>query len=262
MLTTLLQSLGLARATTEPVFHQRQINLSGNKITFAMPENFSRDFPGEDLVETVDLNNVTAALDYHGVTLMRRFWDFKTDGFFKKNTGTLVLLLTVKKIPDGCQKNLAHPLEFVEVLQQALCEQYEESNKTTAEEYRFAYSETFNAFPEYMFNQHRWIRYERIRNDGGEIAVHYATPVTPSHYFVAEFISLPANTIHIRSFTDNYTDEFTDKIMDTFDMAYAAGNRLVQDIQQCKNLRLEQIIEELTQKYIESLPGGLPKYIE
>ena len=262
MLTTLLKSIGLIQTITEPVFHQRQINLSGNKITFAMPENFSRDFPGEDLVETVDLNNVTAALDYHGVTLMRRFWDFKTDGFFKKNTGTLVLLLTVKKIPDGCQKNLAHPLEFVEVLQQALREYYEELNKTTAEEYRFAYSDSYYTFREFILNHHRWIRYVRIRNDGREHASYSAIPVTPSHYFVAEFISLPANTIHIRSFTDNYTDEFTDKIMDTFDIAYAAGNRLVQDIQQCKNLRLEQIIEELTQKYIAGLPGGLPKYIE
>ena len=262
MLTTLLKSIGLIQATTDPVFHQRHINLSGNQISFSMPENFSRDFPGEDLVETVDLNNVTAALDYHGVTLMRRFWDFKTDGFFKKNTGTLVLLLTVKKIPDGCQKNLAHPLEFVEVLQQALCEQCEESNKTTAEEYRFAYSETFNAFGEHVFNQHRWIRYVRIRNDGREHASYSAIPVTPSHYFVAEFISLPADTIGMRSFTDNYSYNLRDKIMDTFDVAYAAGNHLVQDIQQCKNLRLEQIIEELTQKYIESLPGGLPKYIE
>ena len=262
MLTALLKSLGLSQARVDTSFHKRQINLSDNCIRFAMPENFSRDFPAEDMVESVDLDHAAGISDYHGVTLLRRFWDFKSDGFFKKNIGTLVLVLSVKKVPDGCQKNLAHPLEFVEVLQQALCEQYEESNKTTAEEYRFAYSETFNAFPEYMFNQHRWIRYERIRNDGGEIAVHYATPVTPSHYFVAEFISLPADTIGIRSFTENYTYDLKNKIMDTFEISYAAGNRLVQDIQQCKNLRLEQIIEELTQKYIESLPGGLPKYIE
>jgi len=247
MLTTFLKTLGLTQASVDTSFHKRQINLSDNCISFAMPENFSRDFPAEDMVESVDLDHAAGISNYHGVTLLRRFWDFKSDGFFKKNIGTLVLLLYVKKIPDGCQKNLAHPLEFVEVLQKALCEHYEKSNKTTAEEYRFVYSDFFNTFGEYIFNQHRWIRYIRLREDGREGAAHYAIPITPSHYFVAEFISLPTNTIGMRNFTSTYTDEFIDKIVDTFDVAYAAGNHLVQGIQQCKNLRLEQLIEELTQ---------------
>ena len=105
-----------------------------------MPENFSRDFPAKDMIEFVDLDHAAGISDYHGVPLLRRFWDFKTDGFFRKDTGMLIMMLSVKKIPDGCQKNLAHPLEFVEVLQEALRGYYEEHNKTVAEEFRFFYS--------------------------------------------------------------------------------------------------------------------------
>ena len=257
MLTTFLKSLGLSQARVDTSFHQRQINLSDNCIRFAMPENFSRDFPAEDMVESVDLDHAAGISDYHGVTLMRRFWDFKTDGFFKKNTGTLVLVLSVKKVPDGCQKNLAHPLEFVEVLQQALREHYEEFNKTVAEEFRFSYSDSYYTFLELIINQHRWIRYGAGSDDAKELSTHYAAPITQSHYFVAKFISLPADTIHIRSFTDNYTDSFTDRIMDTFEISYAVGNSIVNGIQQNKDLSLEQITEEL----YAIARAGLPEYI-
>ena len=257
MLTTFLKSLGLSQARIDTSFHKRQINLSDNCIRFAMPENFSRDFPAEGMVESVDLDHAAEISDYHGVTLLRRFWDFKSDVFFKKNIGTLVLLLTVKKIPNGCQKNMAHPLEFVEVLQQTLLEHYEVFNKTVAEEFRFCYSDSYDAFREFIFNQHRWTRYVAIRDDAKEISVCYTVPITQSHYFVAEFISLSANTIHIRSFTDNYTDSFTDRIMDTFEISYAVGNSIVNDIQQNKDLSLEQITEEL----YAIARAGLPEYI-
>lgn len=255
---TVLKLFGLSKESASPVFHQRQINLSGNRITFAMPENFSRDFPAEDMIESVDLDNAAGISDYHGVTLLRRFWDFKTDGFFKKNLGTLVMVLSVKKVPEGCGKNLAHPLEFLEVLQQALREYYEEYNKTVAEEFRYSYSESYYTFLEIIINQHRWIRYNAGRDDARDLLTYYAVPITQSYYFVVEFIALPANTMHIRKFTDNYIDEFEDAILKTFDISYAADNGFVNNIMQCKNIKLKQIVEELDAIAIKNLPEFIP----
>ena len=258
MLTTLFKHFGLSKEAVDPIFHQRQINLSGNRVTFPMPENFSRDFPAKDMIEFVDLDHAAGISDYHGVPLLQRFWDFKTDGFFKKNTGMLIMMLSVKKIPDGCQKNLAHPLEFVEVLQEALREYYVAFNKTVSEEYRYSYSESYYTFLEIIINRHRWIRYSAGREDARDLLTHYAAPITQSHYFVATFMSYPAATIHIRSFTDNYTDKFEDAIMSTFDISYAAGNDFVNNIQQSRNMMLDQIVEELTAIAIKELPEYIP----
>ena len=97
-----------------------------------------------------------------------------------------------------------------------------------------------------------------MRDDAGELTTYYAAPITQSHYFVATFISYPAATIHIRSFTDNYTDKFEDAIMSTFDISYAAGNDFVNNIQQSRNMMLDQIVEELTAIAIKELPAYIP----
>ena len=258
MLTTLFKHFGLSKKDADPVFHQRQINLSGNRVTFSMPENFSRDFPAEDMIEFVDLDNAVGISDYPGVLLLQRFWDFKTDEFFKKDMGMLIMTLSVKQVPDGCQKNLAHPLEFVEVLQDALRGYYEEHNKTASEEFRYYYSDSYHLFHERIINQHRWMRYGAVRDDDKKISACYAIPVTQSCYFVAEFISQSGNAIHINSFIDNYTSVLYKKIMNTFDISHATGNDFVNNIQQCRNIMLKQIVEELDAIAIKELPAYIP----
>lgn len=65
----------------------RKINLSGNYVNFSMPENFSTDFPANDLVESLDITEPKTFKNNNAVELLRRWWDFKNNDFIAKNVG-------------------------------------------------------------------------------------------------------------------------------------------------------------------------------
>jgi hypothetical protein len=72
----------------------RTVNITGVNFHFAMPENFSLDMPGDDLVEQVDLKNYSNLPENGCIELVKRWWDFYYGPPSVKNTiGTLMLSL-------------------------------------------------------------------------------------------------------------------------------------------------------------------------
>lgn len=83
---------GLSKEDTDIPYMPRQINLSGNIVNFSTPENFSKDFPANDLIENYELNKVKAE---HPIELLRRWWAFSDNSFFKKNVGTMMMTVHI-----------------------------------------------------------------------------------------------------------------------------------------------------------------------
>ena len=79
----LSQLLGLT-ANAAPTIYPRQVDLSGNIFHFAMPENFSKDMPAENMVEKLDIQDLEKFTDPEYGNIIRRWWDIKKPGFLEK----------------------------------------------------------------------------------------------------------------------------------------------------------------------------------
>ncbi len=251
MLTTLFKSIGLAGAQEPAPLMPRQVNLSGNIVHFAMPENFSKDFPAKDLRERLTLENpkeFDERFDCRSAILMERWWDFKTDGFFKKDAGTVMMVLSVQKIPGELKKNIAIPTEFVEVLWERLNQMYDEFNRTAQDDEKIYYSQYYNEFPEFLFNNQRWIRYSHTSANDHGVTVGYSIPIDQHHYLVAVFSAAPASTMSLRQFDDEFYQPLIDRIMGSFHIDYSEGNTFVKELKKYEHLELRKMIEEMTPK--------------
>ena len=88
---SITQLFGSSKESKAPPYMPRQIDLSGNIVNFSMPENFSPDFPADDLVENFNLNDSSVFKKNNSVALLRRWWDFKDNSFFSKEMGTMMI---------------------------------------------------------------------------------------------------------------------------------------------------------------------------
>src|SRR5690606_14259000 len=59
MLTVLTGLFSSSPQAEEKKLRHHQINLSGNIFHFSMPEDFSRDMPAADIVESLDISDIT-----------------------------------------------------------------------------------------------------------------------------------------------------------------------------------------------------------
>lgn len=86
MLSPLLKVFGMSKVPTEITLGAtRHVNISGNVLSFAMPENFSGEMPAEPLIETLNLNALTK--ESSGL-LLQCWWDIKEPVFFGKALGS------------------------------------------------------------------------------------------------------------------------------------------------------------------------------
>ena len=71
MVSLFSKAFGMASASSlPPLGATRTINFDGSKLTFSMPENFSKEFPAEPIVEQVSLDDVGQSR-----LLAQRWWD-------------------------------------------------------------------------------------------------------------------------------------------------------------------------------------------
>lgn len=74
----------------------RAVRITGVNFHFSMPENFSLDMPGDDLVEQVDLKQFSHLPENGCIELVKRWWDFYYGPPRVKNViGTLMLSLDI-----------------------------------------------------------------------------------------------------------------------------------------------------------------------
>lgn len=239
MLATISKALGLSTAPDQHQLMPRQINLSGNIVHFAMPENFSKDMPAENMIESVDLSDKSVYGDYQKFTLIRRWWDFKDSGWFGKEYGTLMMSLYIKEAAETVSVDTLKPLNFIDII----IDDIERSKPENPDPLR-VYSDYFAAYREQYFNQQRWIEYAQDKTDPPQILFLYAIPVTEKQYLVAEFTTAPDDSVGIRNFLENHTLPFTNKIMNTFQIDYLPDNPAKQAVLKTDGPTLQQLIDK------------------
>ncbi len=215
----------IGRADEEVPFMPRKIDLSGNIIYFAMPENFSKDFPAEPLVEKLDLENPELFESGKPVELLRRWWDFKTDSFFSRDTGTVMMTIHVYRIPDK-EKPISNFVSFLDSILEDMEKRSQESNKNRNKEDIIYYPTYYQSFSLDNYEGARWLSSGSGTVNEDEKVFYYFMPLNRKTWLEVSFHFAPDNSLGVREFIDGYAREVLDKIMGTFRIEYAKGNTI------------------------------------
>lgn len=239
MLAIISKAFGLSSSPEHSPLMPRQINLSGNIVHFSMPENFSKDMPAEDMIESVDLSDKGVYQDDQKFTLIRRWWDFKESGFFGKDYGTLMMSLYIKEASDSLSITTLKPLDFIDIIIDDI-----EKNKPADDDPLMVYSDYFPAYKEEWFGEQRWLMYVQGHANVAQHTMLYAIPITDKQYIVAEFKSAPNTDIGTRGFIERYTGPFIESVMNSFRVDYASGNPVNDAVLKTDEITLQQLIDE------------------
>jgi hypothetical protein len=220
MLSTISKLFGNNSSSATPVGHTRQVDLSGNIFSFAMPEDFSRDMPADDLVEQLDINDLEKFNDPLYGNLIRRWWDIKDAGFFGKNLGTVMMDISVQRVPENRLKlvrntpyNISDRLDFLLMLDDSLHQRYNKLvEQTKALDHKFSYSvltiayllgsKIRTGYRDYIYRQQKWTGYS-VSAPMNQLIVGLALPLTEQVYLEIMFTHspnqniLPMECIHI-----------------------------------------------------------------
>lgn len=239
MLAVISKAFGFSKSPEQDTLLPRQINLSGNLISFAMPENFSQDMPAEDMIETANLSDTSLFQDPQRFTLIRRWWDFKNSSFFARDQGTLMMSIYIKAVDDSSPATTLKPMDFIDIIINDI-----EKNKPAESDSLAVYADYFPAYKENWINGQRWLAYLQGHTDHPQLTMLYAIPVTDKRYIVVEFVSAASSNTSIRAFVDHYTEPFIENIMNTFHLEYTAENPASQAMLKADSTPLQQLIDE------------------
>lgn len=226
--------------------HPRSINLSENIVSFAMPENFSSDFPAEDMVESVDLSDYSVSQDPKDGTLIRRWWDIKESSFFGKDSGSLMMSIYIKKKSDDSDWEIRDRFGFVKIIDHALHELYDEHNRDVIAkgqselEMLLPYIE-YN-YMETLVNGQRWLAYSLEKKRS--MSHIQAIPITEQHYLEVDFTFLPNDNKDLREFVLDVSDSHVKPIMNTFHIEYVKDNAIKQNVEALPEPPLKALIKE------------------
>ncbi len=222
---------------------------SGAALEFHMPENFSKDMPAEDLVEQVNLNQLEAS-DPAGKVLMRRWWDFRSDGFFSKNLGSVMMSIRV----NSAQKALPSPLDFAVELRERLLQINADHLKEIS----------YNEHPEFALvlpyidsirpvdvNDRTWLRYSV--SQGKRFELNLSHQLDASHYITLSFEALPADNVELVPFMSTYVDPHMNPILDSVRLVlpgWAADASAYRAIEGVPQREADALDKALDQKYL------------
>lgn len=230
MISGLSQLLGLS-ANAAPAIHPRQIDLSGNIFHFSMPENFSKDMPAENMVEKLDIQDLQKFDNPEYGNLIRRWWDIKKPGFFGKEIGTVMMDISVQRVPENKQKllhdkkfNVADRMDFITMIYDHLHQRYDQLNieakKNYGEEnaYHFGIGSLVgdqlrSHYRDYTYNDQKWIGYS-VSAPLNQIIVGFVMPLTSDAYLELSFTYSPNQNISSHEFLQ-VADKTTQPIEDS-----------------------------------------------
>ena len=241
---SITQLFGSPKKNNDIPYMSRQINLSGNFVSFLIPENFSTDFPADDLIETVNLKGRDDSQEAKPITLLRRWWDFKDNSFFSKNVGSMMMTIHVYKVKDS-QKDISNPIGFIEAIQLDLEMRDKEENSNTSEDFKVIYPSSYDSYVQKKFDRLTWLRNATGTFDERQVTYHYWVQIDDSHYLTVEFSFAPNDNIAMRTFIDTYCRDMLEKIMSTFDVIYSNENPIKAKLENNAQLNLEQLVKEL-----------------
>ena len=214
------QLFGSSKDNSQHPYMPRQINLSGNFVSFSIPENFSKDMPADDLIESLNIEDDKLFLKNNSITLLRRLWDFNDDSFFSKNVGTMMMTIHAYKIKKPSE-DISHPLGFVNVLLAEMERRDKEENKGKSDSDKVFFPESYQSFFERTHNNQKWFKGGAADTHETQLAFHEWKQISSDTYIGVEFHFAPNNNISMRTFVDTYCREMMNEIMSTFDVIYS-----------------------------------------
>ncbi len=223
MLAAWLQRFGLGARAKSAAMAFRQIELSGNIVQFAMPEGFSRDMPADDVVERVDLSHDALFHDARHFTLLRRWWDYRSGGLWRKDLGTLMMSILVRRRPAGSEWDMLDRAQFILTIHDELERTYAQDNREALErgqpefETLLPYIENYE---EFVFGGQRWLRHPLA---GNTVSHAYYIPLTKTDYLMVDFTYMQADGVARDDYYDAVRPE-VERIMNSFHVSYAAAN--------------------------------------
>ncbi len=241
---SITQMFGVSKENNEHPYMPRQINLSGNYVNFSMPENFSMDFPAEDLVESININDSKTFKNNNAVELLRRWWGFKDNSFFAKEVGTMMMTIHVYKTED-LSEDISRPVGFVKTLLLEMEKRSKDENKGRKGDDIIFFPEHYQSFIQLQYNNKNWLSSGAGTMYEKDKAFYYWIPVSQKNYLAVEFHFAPNSNISIRPFIDNYCRDMMEKIMSSFDIIYSSENTIKSKLENNSQLKLEQLIKEL-----------------
>jgi len=220
MITTLCNLFGLQANAAAPVSaYPRQVDLSGNIFSFSMPENFSKDMPAEDMVEKLDISDIKKFDNPEYGNIIRRWWDIKSPGFFGKELGTVMMDISVQKVPENKQKlihgksyDIMDRLDFLLMIDDSLHQRYDKMNMSHREsggdandynvDFCYLLGEKLKShYRDYQYNGQKWIGYT-ITAPSAQLIVGLVMPINVNSYLELVFAFSPNQNVIPNEFLD------------------------------------------------------------
>lgn len=229
-----------ANAGGKNKLYPHHINLSGNIFYFSMPENFSRDMPAADIVETLDISDLQKFDNSEYGNLIRRWWDIKEPGWFGKNLGTVMMDISVQRAVDNKQilfsdnpYDIKNRFDFMIMLYDSFHQRYDSINKEMGltPEGIPQYSSSFSSMlgrkilsnqREHNLNNQKWIE-NGIVAPRSNLIIILALPITEQTYLEASFTYSKNDNVLLRDFLDAAFAKMA-TIQQTFKLDYTPGN--------------------------------------
>lgn len=241
MLASIMKAFAMDRGPDIRLDPPRTVDISGNTLTFAMPGNFSRDMPADDLVTEVDIHSDDFVEGADGKTLIRRWWDIKEPGFFGKELGAVMLSIRISPVPENRNKrfhakpfDLQDRFDFIAMIEEHLFWHHQEINEgLDPDDYGlppYTYpgftkigEEIMIPFSGELFNGQYWMLY----SSGGPRSVlsnHYATPISDHAFIEVSFTYSPNDRVQAGRYFLDIARRTTQPIAESLFIDYAPNN--------------------------------------
>ncbi len=243
MITTLCNLFGLQANAAAPVSaYPRQVDLSGNIFSFSMPENFSKDMPAANMVEKLDISDVKNFDNPEYGNIIRRWWDIKASGFFGKELGTVMMDISVQRVPENKQKlihnqpyDIENRLDFIMMIDDRSHQRFDQLNierkPLHGEENAYYFNccsllgdKILSNYRDHVYSEKKWLGYT-VAAPLNQLIVGLVLPLTKSTYLEVVFTYSPNQNVPTREFLD-FAYLITDPIEESLRVNYAAGNRI------------------------------------
>ena len=226
----------------EPLGATRTVNLSGNYFSFAMPEDFSKDMPAEDLIENLDITDLKKFDKPEYGNLIRRWWDIREPGFFGKNLGTVMMEMSIQPVSSNQQKrihdrsyDISDRLDFLLMINDSLHQRYDElieQTKNLDDKMRYSIpgvaflmgEKIETEYRDYINNKQKWIGYSATA-PVNQLIAGLVTPLTQQLYIEVVFSYAPNQGVLPMKFLD-FALEKSRAISKTFTLKYDSKNLL------------------------------------
>lgn len=247
MITGLTQFLGLT-VNAEPKTYPRQVNLSGNIFHFSMPENFSKDMPAENMVETLNIEDLQKFENPGYGNIIRRWWDIKKPGFFGRELGTVMMDISIQKIPENKKKilsekpfDITNRLDFMMIINEQQHNRFDQLNREVEPELPGTYAYHFSCcsllgekiisyYRDPIYGNQKWLAYS-VAAPLNQLIVGRALPINKNSYLEVIFTYSPNQNVLPREF-QNIAYQTTQSIENSFKVDYRSDNGIKKLVEQ------------------------------